>query len=129
MPLQLISPPDRFMLKRSVDARSIILGHLHSVLKSFAAKPEYSQFYIGITRDLDARLSDHRGKRPDFKLMVPIYEEPANIVDSAFDVLEHEAIKTFRNGITHPETQQMLLRCANKPDGARPKTMLYILVG
>jgi hypothetical protein len=129
MPLQLISPPDRFMLKRSVDARPVILGHLHSVLKSFAMKPEYSKFYIGITRDLDARLADHQGKKPDFKLMVPIYEEPANIVDSAFDVLEHEAIKTFRDGIIHPDTRKTLLRCTNGPGGARPKTLLYILVG
>ena len=129
MPLQLISPRNKFMLEHSVDDRKAILGHLRSVLNSFANKPEFTQFYIGITRSLETRLADHRNKKPEMKLMVPIYEEPAIVVDSAFDVLENEAIATFRNGIVHPDSKKVLLRCSNGPGGAPPKTLLYILVG
>lgn len=129
MPLELISPVDQFMLKRTVDSRPIIISHLRSVLNSFAMKPGNSKFYIGITRDLQQRLAEHRQKKPDFKLMVPIYEEPAIVVDSAFDVLEHEAIQALRSGIVHPDTKKTLLACANGPGAARPKTLLYVLIG
>jgi hypothetical protein len=129
MALQLIQPRDKFMLGTHVVDRNAVLGHLRSVLSSFASKPEYSRFYIGITNDVETRLSDHRIHKPDFKLMVPVYEEEAILVENAFDVLEREAIRTFSGGIKHPVTNAMLLRCENGPGGARPKRILYVLVG
>ncbi|KVT87490.1 hypothetical protein WL30_29640 [Burkholderia ubonensis] len=129
MALQLIKPHDKYLLKVGVIHHGAVIGHLHQVLKTFAAKPEYSKFYIGITSDLNKRLSSHQAKKPFFKLMCPIYEEPHNLVGNAFDRLEREAITNFRAGIKHPETGELALKCDNGPDGALPKNWLYILVG
>jgi hypothetical protein len=127
--LQLIQPRDKFMLSAHVVDRNAVIGHLRSVLGSFASKPEYSKFYIGITNEVETRLSDHRIRKPDFKVMVPVYEEDAILVENAFDVLEQDAIRAFSNGIRHPTTNAMMLKCENGPGGARPKRVLYILVG
>ena len=129
MPPQLIQPRDKYLLDRGTDSHDAIIGHLRLVLKAFANKPEYTKFYIGITNDLDVRLLDHQRRKPDFKLMVPIYEEQAILFESSFDRLEREAISALRTGIVHPETRELLLRCENGPGGAPPKTTLYILVG
>lgn len=129
MPPQLIQPREKYLLPRHVVDRAAVLGHLELVLKAFAAKPEYSKFYIGITNDVKTRLEDHQRRKGDFKLMVPIYEEQAILVENAFDRLEHEAIAAFRKGIMHPQTRRILLRCDNGPGGATPKTTLYVLVG
>ena len=129
MPLQLIQPREKYMLTRGVVDRAAVIGHLDLVLKAFANKPEYNKFYIGITNDVETRLRDHQGRKPDFKLMVPIYEEQAILMEGSFDRLEREAITAFRQGIKHPDTRKMLLRCDNGPGGAPPKTTLYILVG
>lgn len=102
MALQLVSPEDKYMLKTGVINHEDVIGHLRQVLNAFAAKPEYSKFYIGITSDLYTRLAKHRATKPDFKLMAPIYLEAHNLVGNAFDRLERKAIETFRTGITHP---------------------------
>jgi len=129
MPLQLIQPREKYMLTRGVVDRAAVIGHLDLVLKAFANKPEYNKFYIGITNDVETRLQDHQRRKPDFKLMVPIYEEQAVLVENSFDRLEREAIERFRVGVMHPETRRILLRCDNGPGGAPPKTTLYVLVG
>jgi hypothetical protein len=130
MALEFVQPRDKFMLKRGVIGREPVIGHLRTVLNSFANKPEYTCFYIGITNNLDTRLQDHQRRKPQFRLMCPIYEEPAAHVDSdSFDLLEREALRTFQSGVVHPQTRQVLLRCDNIPGGAPPKRYLYILVG
>ena len=129
MTLQLIQPPDRYMMKNDVIDRRAVIGHLRSVLKAFASKPEYTRFYIGITGDLEARLLKHRRYKPQFTMMVPIYEEQAILVENSFDGLEKDAIREFRDGIKHPVTNDVLLRCENGPGGAPPKASLYLLVG
>ncbi len=130
MGLKLIEPADnRFKFNRSVVDRKAVLGHLQTVLNSFAAKPELSMFYIGITGSLEDRLAGHQRYKPEFKLMIPIYEEPAHYLEDSFDALERSAINRFRAGIRHPDSKEMLLRCANGAEGAAPKTYLYILVG
>ncbi len=129
MTLQLIAPQDKYMLKAGVISHDAVIGHSHQVLKSFAAKPEYSKFYIGITSNLNTRLASHRANKPDFKWMCPIYEEAGNLVENAFDRLERKAIMKFNGGIKDPQNGQMLLQCSNGPGGALPKNLLYILVG
>jgi hypothetical protein len=130
MALRLIDPANnRFLFTRSTVDRKAVIGHLRTVLNSFAAKDGYTKFYIGITGHLQDRLAGHQRSRPEFQLMIPIYEEPAHYLEDSFDSLERMAIRTFGEGIRHPETQQMLLRCDNGAEGAAPKTTLYILVG
>jgi hypothetical protein len=130
MALKLIEPSqNRWLLQISAVDRKIVIGHLRSVLNNFAAKPEYTKFYIGITGDVEERLYGHQRKRPEFKLMIPIYEEPSHYMDDSFDRLERDAIAAFRGGIHHPETHAMALKCDNGAEGAAPKTTLYILVG
>ncbi len=130
MALRLIEPANnRFMLTRGVIDRRAVIGHLRTVLNSFANKEGYSKFYIGITGNLEDRLAGHRRSRPDFKLMIPIYEEPAQYFESSFDSLEGVAISTFKAGIQHPVSKQTLLRCDNDSGAAAPKSYLYILVG
>jgi hypothetical protein len=126
---QIIQPPDKYMLKTGVVDREAVLGHLRMVLNAFANKTEYNKFYIGITNDVDVRLLDHQRRKPDFKLMVPIYEEQSVLVDNAFDRLERDAIRRFQDGIKHPDTHRVLLECKNGPGGAPPKNTLYVLVG
>ena len=108
-----------------IDHRAVI-SHLRDVLNAFAAKPQYSEFYIGITNDLDRRKSEHESK--GYKLMCVIYQEPINFVANSFHNLERDAINAYRSGIQHPTTKQLLLRCANKPSGSLAKNWLYILV-
>lgn len=129
MALQLIQPEDRYILKRDVIDRRAVIGHLRSVLSAFASKPEYTRFYVGITGDLEARLLKHRRYKPEFRLMVPIYQEQEILHEDSFDELEKIAIREFRDGIRHPTTREVLLRCDNGPGGAAPKRTLYILVG
>ncbi|MEP6493254.1 MAG: GIY-YIG nuclease family protein [bacterium] len=129
MPLTFINPRDKYTLKASVVDRAAVIGHLRLVLKAFAMKDEFSKFYIGISNDLETRILKHRVNKPDFKLMVPIYEDGGLFVEDSFDRLERDAITEFRNGIVHPQSLKMMLRCDNGHGGATPKTFLYILVG
>lgn len=128
MPLQLIQD-QKYMMKRSAVDRRAVIEHLRLVLAAFAMKGQYTQFYIGITRDIDARLYDHQKKKPQFSLMVPIYEEPGVFMSDSFDFLERDAINAFRKGVVHPTTGKQLLTCANGPGAATPKTTLYVLIG
>jgi hypothetical protein len=130
MPLEMFQPRDKFLLNRGVVGRQPVIGHLRDVLKSFASKPEYTRFYIGITSDLDRRLAEHRGRAMQFRWMCPIYEEPeSHMDDNSFDLLEREALMTFRGGIVHPQTGKMALKYENLQQGSPPKRCLYILVG
>ena len=131
MTLELVSPRDKFKLKQGFVSNEVVLGHLDLVLKSFAAKAEYSRFYIGITNDLDRRLADHRGDstKKDFRLMCPIVEEESpQALGSAFDGLELAAIARFNPGVMNTETKK-LLKCMNGKQGVTPKCVLYVLVG
>jgi hypothetical protein len=62
-------------------------------------------------------------------LLVPIYEEEEILHEDSFDGLEKAAIREFRDGIRHPVTGEVLIRCDNGPGGAPPKRTLCILVG
>jgi hypothetical protein len=129
--LELVSPRDKFKLKQGFVSNEVVLGHLEWVLKSFAAKPEYSRFYIGITNELERRLADHRGDatKKDFRLMCPIVEEESpQALGGAFDGLELAAIARFNPGVMNIETNK-LLKCMNGKQGVTPKCVLYILVG
>ena len=130
MALTLLDPEhNRFLMKFSAVDRKMVVDHLRTVLNSFAMKPQYTKFYIGITGDLEGRLLRHQRHKPEFKLMVPIYEEPAHYLDDSFDLLERTAIAAFRAGIHNPTTKELLLKCDNGAEGAAPKSYLYILVG
>ncbi|WKB53187.1 GIY-YIG nuclease family protein [Eleftheria terrae] len=129
MPLQMIDPFDKFVLKRSVSDRNAVIGHLRSVLNVFANKPQYHEFYIGVTSDLDQRFKQHRVRWPNMKWMCPIYSEPENYLEDNFFNLEGQALKEFEKGIVHPQTQQVLLRRVNDKGSPRPQCWLYILVG
>jgi predicted GIY-YIG superfamily endonuclease len=126
---QLIQPSGKYMLKHSAVDRRAVIDQVHSVLKVYAMKPEFSRFYIGITSNLETRLRDHQANKPEYKLMIPIYEEERMLLSDSFDQLERDAIARFRQGIRHPDTGQMLLSCWNGPGGARPKSVLYVMVG
>ncbi|KVN38549.1 hypothetical protein WJ63_00700 [Burkholderia pyrrocinia] len=134
MVLQFITLEEKFKLNRDVVHLGtegsvhpgVVMEHLHQVLTYFAVKG-YGKFYIGMTNDLDDRLREHQRKKPEFKLMCPIYTERSNIVENAFDRLEQEAIQRFRGGIRNPDTGRVMT-CENGPGGASPKTWLYILV-
>jgi hypothetical protein len=111
--LELVNPRDKFKLKQGFVSNEVVLGHLEWVLKSFAAKPEYSRFYIGITNELERRLADHRGDatKKDFRLMCPIVEEESpQALGGAFDGLELAAIARFNPGVMNIETNK-LLKC------------------
>jgi len=131
MALTLIDPSqNRWLYKRSAVDRKQLMEHLRLVLTGFANRGEYTKFYIGMTGNLDDRLAGHRRKRPEFKLMIPIYTEPVTYLEvESFDHLERMAIDTFKAGIVHPDTKKVLMKCDNGPDGAAPKNYLYILVG
>jgi len=130
MSLRLIDPRDKFLLKRDVISTQAVLGHLRSVLRSFAMKEGHSQFYIGITRHVERRCDQHRVKNPWAQWMCPVFEEAVpHVLAGSFDALERDAIREFRRGIIHPETNKVLLSCRNGPSGSQPKTCLYVLVG
>lgn len=138
MTLELYKPDgkslDSRLLNQRVTAvsRRAAIEHVRAVLKFFAAKSEFSRFYIGITNDLERRLGEHRG-HPELSLyrwMCPVLEEEVPHVDEgSFDALEQAAIRELRGGIRNPQSGAMLLSCSNKARGALPKNILYILVG
>lgn len=130
MALQLIGTSEgrQFLFDRSVVDRKAVIGHLRDVLKSFAAKPQYRKFYIGITGNLEERLEGHRARRDDFLLMIPIYSEPRPYFEDSFDSLERDAIAAFAAGVPNTASGR-LLRCDNVASGISPKNWLYILVG
>lgn len=127
MPPQLIQQPNPYKLDRHVIDHEIIISHLGSVLKSFANKG-FSQYYIGITNDLQQRLAQHQRERPEFRLMVPIYEEATGHAETNFERLEREAITKSKALFSDPRTLKKMT-CANTQAGTRVKAMLYVLVG
>lgn len=108
---------------------SSIIAHMKSVLNTFASKPQYSKFYIGITSDIENRKLGHQRNKPGYTLMCAIYKDEQNIVSDSFHNLERDAINVMRAGIRHPDSNQLLLRCDNGPGGSLAKNWLYILVG
>ena len=129
MSLQLIQPTGQYMLSHSAVDRRAVIDQIRSVLKVYAMKPGFSRFYIGITSDVQRRLKEHRVSRPEFRIMIPIYEEEGMLLSDSFDQLERDAINTFRGGIKHPDTGRVMLTCDNGPGGLVPKSVLYLLVG
>ncbi len=120
---------ERYRLTAGVINHEAVLSHLESVLKAFATKPEYSEFYIGITGNLERRRREHQSEKPTYKLMCPIYSEQSIVLADSFHNLESAAINRFSQGIRHPETGQVLLRCENSARGSQAKNWLYLLVG
>lgn len=118
-----------YQLKTGVIDHRSVIAHLKDVLNSFASKPNFSKFYIGITSDLEVRRAEHERKKPGFRQMCLIYEEDAPVVASSFHNLEKEAISAYRQGIRHPDSKQVLLSCENGPAGSSAKNFFYILVG
>ena len=129
MAIEMIDPIERFMLARGTIDRRAVVAPVRSVLVIFAAKGQYSKFYVGITGGLDERLKQHSARKPEFRLMVPVYEEPAQYHADAFDHLELDTINALRGGIVHPDTKRVVLTCANGPGGAAAKRWLYLLLG
>ena len=126
MPLNLTY---EYELRAGVLEHSSVIAHMKSVLNIFAAKPQYSKFYIGITSDLEQRKMKHQREKPDYSLMCAIYKDEKIIVSNSFHNLEKEAINEMKNGIHHPDTNQLLLRCGNGPGGSLAKNWLYVLIG
>lgn len=93
--LQMIDPREKFLVRGTID-RTAIISHVRSVLVNFAAKGKHSRFYVGITGSLDTRLRQHRIEKPDFRLMVPVFEEPAHYHADAFDHVEPDTIAALR---------------------------------
>lgn len=104
-----------------------VLSHLKDVLNSFAAKPDCTKFYIGITNNLKRRLTEHRRTRPEFTLMCAIYKEEESHLTDRFHNLESAAIARFRGGVRNKSTGRSL-RCDNSPGGQQPHNWLYLLV-
>jgi hypothetical protein len=126
--LQMIDPQEKFLVRGTID-RTAIISHVRSVLVNFAAKGKHSKFYVGITGSLDTRLRQHRIEKPDFRLMVPVFEEPAQYHADALDHVERDMIAALRGGIVHPDTNRTVLTCANGPGGSVAKRCLYLLLG
>ncbi len=118
-----------YQLSVDVIHHAAVIAHLQDVLNTFANKPEYHEFYIGITNDLERRRKEHAVSKPQYKMMCAIYQEQTIVVGNSFHNLERDAINTFRQGIKHPQTGQRLLQCGNTPGGSQAKNWLYILVG
>lgn len=131
MAIEMIDPLERFMLARGTIDRNAVIGHVRLVLLNFAVKGRHSKFYVGITGSLEGRLKGHNADegKQEFRLMVPVYEEPAQYHADAFDPLERDTINALRGGIVHPDTKRVVLTCANGPGGAAAKRWLYLLLG
>ncbi len=108
---------------------SAVISHLRGILNTYVNNPAYSRFYIGITSNLEARRASHERKKPQFKMMCPIYEESNPKSDMAFHRLERDAINQLRSGMVNPSNPSNKMRCENGPGGSLPKNWLYVLIG
>lgn len=117
------------ILNVSVLRNEAIISHLRDVLNTYVNKPNFSRFYIGITSDIETRRLDHERKKPNFRLMCPIYEESNPKSDMAFHSLERDAINALRSGMKNPTDASKSMSCENGPGGSLPKSWLYVLVG
>ncbi|MFJ1209791.1 GIY-YIG nuclease family protein [Burkholderia pyrrocinia] len=137
MVLELLPEGEKLALNRDVVHRgasnkgvtqhATVIFHLQQVLSHFARQKKYDKFYIGVTNDVDTRLASHRRNKPEYRWMVPIYEEDSVNVSNAFDLMEQEAIDYFRSGFYDHNSGEHL-DCGNGPRGASPKMCLYILI-
>ncbi len=118
-----------FQLTTGVIDHGHVISHLREVLNSFAAKSEYTKFYVGITGNLKQRMASHAANKTEYRVMCPIYREENIVVGNSFHNLERDAINKYREGIKHPDTGAILLHCGNGPGGSTAKNWLYILVG
>lgn len=82
MPLQLIDPRDKYVMKHTTLPEAVI-GHIRDVLKVYLMKPEFTKFYVGITQDVNRRLQEHQRKKLEYKLMIPVYDETGSIPRTA----------------------------------------------
>ena len=120
------------MLSPRVFLDQAVFDHLRHVAIGYYNREKCTQFYIGITNNLERRRKEHEAKKPQFKWMCPIYEEPAAhmSLNGNFDSLELNAIKKFRGGIANPHLgNKIVMTCANDMPGLEPKKILYLLVG
>ena len=132
MALQLISPLNKYVLRHAPP--DAVMGHIRDVLKVYLMKPEFSKFYVGITRDVNRRLQEHQRTKPEYKLMIPVYDEMGVHPPDTFDRLEQLAIKTFgpEHGteFTHPLAPPgRKLVFDNRRENAPPQDTLYLLLG
>ena len=126
MPLKIVYD---YELDVSVLNNEAVIAHLRSILNTFVNKPEYSRYYIGITSNLESRRTSHERKKPQFKLMCPIYGDSNPKADMAFHSLERDAINSLRSGIVNPSDPSRKMSCENGPGGSPPKNWLYVLIG
>ncbi|MQA89834.1 MAG: GIY-YIG nuclease family protein [Gemmatimonas sp.] len=116
-----------YRLKREVVDYEGVIGHLRDVLKAFLMKPDCSQFYIGITNDLERRRREHQTEKPAFTLMCAIYGETPRPGEDSFRKLELDAIRQFQDGVRNPVNGKVL-RCSNTAGGTPDQRWLYVLV-
>ena len=133
MPLQLIEPPDKYLLPHTT-FHDAILDHIRLVLTKYLGDPTYSKFYIGITQDVSRRLQEHQRHKPEYRLMIPIYDEAGVHRADGFDQLEQLAIQRFgpKHGteFTHPNAPPgRKLIFDNRRENSPPHTTLYLLLG
>lgn len=133
MALQLIDPRDKYVMKHTALPVAVI-GHIRDVLKAFLMKPEYTKFYVGITQDVSRRLQEHQRTKPEYKLMIPVYDETGVPRLDSFDQLEQLAIRTFGpahgTAFTHPLAPPgRKLVFDNRRENAPPQNTLYLLLG
>ena len=133
MAIEIINPRDKYMMKHTV-LPDAVMGHIRDVLKVFLMKPDFSKFYVGITQDLERRLKEHQKHKPEYRLMIPVYDEIGVHPPETFDRLEQLAIKTFGPAqgtvFTHPNAPAgRKLTFDNRRENAVPQNTLYLLLG
>ena len=81
MPIQLIDPRDKYLLRHTAQPEAV-MGQIRDVLNVYLMKPGYTKFYVGITRDVGRRLQQHQQKKPEYQLMIPIYDETGVLLEN-----------------------------------------------
>ncbi|HEY0779418.1 MAG TPA: hypothetical protein VGD56_15735 [Gemmatirosa sp.] len=133
MSLQLIQPREKYLLPHTT-FRDAILERVRLVLRKYLGEPGYSKFYVGITHDVNRRLQEHQRTKPEYRWMIPIYEEVGVPHPDGFDQLEQLAIRTFgpKHGtaFTHPNAPPgRTLIFDNRRENSPPQTTFYVLIG
>ncbi len=133
MPLQLISPRDKYMMAHTAHPEAI-MGHIRDVLNVFLMKPDFTKFYVGITQNENRRLEQHRRKKMEYQLMIPIYDETGVHPPDSFDQLEQLAIRTFGPAqgtvFSNPKAPAgRKLIFDNRRENSPPQNTLYLLLG
>jgi hypothetical protein len=133
MPPQLIHPREKYLLPHTAFPEAVI-GHIRLVLMKYLGEPGYTKFYVGITQDVSRRLQEHQRNKPEYRWMIPIYDEAGVQHPGGFDQLEQLAIRTFgpKHGaeFTHPNAPPgRKLVFDNRRENSAPQNTLYLLVG